>query len=105
MACLLLQIHWNHSVCLVYIQHCCITCKQDELIWHSTDIQIWQSLLLAPVRVSTSRLTVSEEPCRALLSIFTKVLKGLKLPALADSSSISANYAASESCRTRVIST
>ena len=105
MACLLLQMHWDQSVCLVYIQHRCITCKQDELIWHSTDIQIWQSLLLAPVRVSTSRLTKSEEPCRAFLSIFTKVLKGLKLPALADSSSISAEYALSESCKTKIIST
>ncbi len=40
--------------------------------------------------VSTSRLTVSERPCIAVFSILAKVLKGLKLPALAESSSISA---------------
>ncbi len=40
--------------------------------------------------VSTSRLTVSEQPCIAVFSILAKVLKGLKLPALAESSSIPA---------------
>ena len=45
---------------------------------------------IGPARVRTSRLTVSEQPCNAVFSILANVQKGLKLPALDESSSISA---------------
>ena len=48
------------------------------------------SMEVLPASVKTFRVTVSEAPCSAVLSILVNVLKGLKLPALAVSSSISA---------------
>ena len=44
MACLLLQVHWDHSVRLRYNQHCCIACTRYEVVQHSTDILTWQKL-------------------------------------------------------------
>ena len=44
-----------------------------------------------------------EQPCNAVFSILVNVIKGLKLPALAESSSISAQTRLGDMCNMEVI--